>query len=115
MVHCSAGHIRALGRVHSNPYGSSRPIELDDPTWDPAKGIRVDVEYYELESPISVKQVGSEIRQLNIPYGPVDKNANPKQGYLQRFTLEGFGLLNQASGSPWPDWAELLVTQSTIS
>lgn len=104
IVHCSGGKIVALGRAISSAYLFNRPSGFQAPAWIDNSGRRVDVEYFELIPPVFVSEVAESIQALHIYQGPLNKNGQPKQSYLHRFSTQGLRLLKRKSAK-WPEWA----------
>jgi 5-methylcytosine-specific restriction protein B len=100
LVHNVSGEIRAVSRVEGPPAEAASGAE-----GAAREGLRVDVEYQELTFPIPLSQVVDDIAALEVPNGPLDRNRQPKQGQLWRFSAEGLDILRQARLQPWPAWA----------
>jgi 5-methylcytosine-specific restriction protein B len=118
IVHCSRGMVSAISRAISEAYPAIRPVEQPPPTeaerrnrdQDAAiKGRRIDIEFYDLIPPIAVDQVAGKIAALKIYEGPLNKNHDPKQSYLHRFSIQGLRILRQASPGSWEVWAEAAI------
>ncbi len=110
-VHYSRGGVKAIGQVRSYPYDTDCPKGLKDiiPDLYPLPGRRVDVKYHTLRPMIPLADMLSQLRDLDIDHGPLDKNGRPKQAYVSRFSLEGLKRLHSVSTSEWPESATHLL------
>lgn len=91
------GKVVSLGRVMSQPFSVSD---------EAGEILRAQVDYVDLPTSISISSLSDELRRVQPPMGPIDRNGNPKTGYLWEFNAAGLALLRGASKGPWPEWAE---------
>lgn len=110
IVHYSKGKIRALSRAASDAYIAERTSGfrgLQSEAWTINQGRRVDISYFLLEPPVLLESVASKIHGLAIKLGPITKNGKVRQSYLNRFTLEGLKIIQDAALCEFPDWQSL--------
>lgn len=102
-IHNARGHVRALGRVQTDP--EPREVEVHD-----GLGRAADVEYWTFFTPIHFRKFAEPIYQLKIPNGPLTRyqtgEHNIRQGYCFAFTHEALRIVKEHA-SEWPDWDEL--------
>lgn len=79
IVHYSVGAIRAIGRAVSAGHAAERPGELPADEWGRA-GLRADVEYHRLASPIALTELDGTVRAGS--GGPFNTTGGVNQGYL---------------------------------
>ena len=106
ILHSCKGSIRAVSRALSNAYNAPRPLLLSYDTHNPDQGHCIDAEYFIFSDAIPVSMVAIGILQLAIDKGPLDKNGQPKQSYMHKFSWAGLQIIRQAVSQPWPTWIE---------
>lgn len=101
-VHNAKAHIRALGRVQTDP--QRREISFRE-----GPGRVADVEYAELHEPLYFRDVAEALHRLDIPDGPISQFHTGKygirQGYCYGFSHQALNIVRQHA-SHWPDWTE---------
>ena len=108
VVHYSAGNVRAISRVEGNLFLALRPS--DHPiSWGATEseddGISVEMECFDLRTPINLDKFASKIMRLGIKGAPLSKNGGVNQGYLYRLNEDALDIIHAASSDTWPDWA----------
>lgn len=79
VLHYANGAVRAVGTVLGGAEEAPRPAELSDEQWSKA-GLRVDIDYRDLETPITLGQIPVAIRR---PHGaPFTRDGAVQQGYF---------------------------------
>lgn len=117
IAHYSKGKILALSRATADVYIAERVSGfhgLQSEAWTASLGRRVDITLFPLEPPILIDSVAARIHELAIYQGPLTKNGKIKQSYLNRFTLDGLRILQEAALCEFPEWA-ILQSHSSIS
>jgi hypothetical protein len=77
-----SGRIVAVSIAKTSAYASPRPTGLGEGLWEDA-GKKVDVEYRDLSTPVSIAEIVAELRPL-LPerYSPLNRFGTGNQGYL---------------------------------
>jgi hypothetical protein len=100
VLHYSNGSLRAVGRVLSEAKDDMRPARLEGQEWE-REGWRVEIEYFDLESPIPLAGVPQEIRRY-VFGGPFSRNGGVNQGYLYPLSDQFVAGLTDVYGEQLP-------------
>lgn len=100
IVHYRDSHIRAVSRVCSHPVDATNPTFSPDSPWG-KDGTRTRVDYFELDSPISLDQIALEHR-VGETSGPFAAAGAVKQGYLFPLSISFSDYLRSSFQTAWP-------------
>lgn len=107
--------IQGLSIAKTNAHKGQNPHPSAD--WD-INGNYVDIEYYELNHPISKEELHDYYPQfkeyLKQLKGPFDSNGYVNQGYLFEFNYDSARLVREIYGEPFPSEIEELFDVKTI-
>ena len=88
----ATGFLKAVSIAQRNGYDYLRPDTTLDSEWG-KEGWRADLKYHELNTPISINNIGPLIAEINIPRGPINRSGGVNQGYLYKLNKEAVGII----------------------
>jgi hypothetical protein len=111
IVHNKGSRIRAVSRVIGHPEECRRPTLPDETEAEKSvagyrsMGTRVDVEYFDLKSPIKVNEIPEAWRTSRAgPFSDAPSiMGRPEQIYLAKITSSFFERLQQEFSDRWPE------------
>jgi DNA polymerase III delta prime subunit len=101
ILHYVKKNLLAVSKATASYTVEPRPYPLGDLVY------LVKTEYHPLAPPIPFSKFSTDLRQLDIYEGPIDKNGNVKQGYLFRFNIEALKLI--MASQPDTKWPKIVI------
>ncbi|MBN1834384.1 MAG: EVE domain-containing protein [Spirochaetales bacterium] len=99
IVHYANGAVRSIGRVARKPKEAAKPAEHESELWE-ASGYYCAVEYFDLDSPISLADIPVKLRQEEGP--AFNKAGGVNQAYMHRLSPGFATALREQFQDRWP-------------
>ncbi len=101
VLHYADGVVRCVSQVQASAVIAEKPHASVQSDWE-QEGRLVRSTYHELRPPVSLKDFAADLLDFDIEQGPLNRNAEVKQGYLFRLTPEALALI--VDGHPDVNW-----------
>ncbi len=105
LVHYVSNRVMAISRARGSAYVSANPMSSKENQ----AGRRLDVEYFDLETPIEIRLLREGWRRLNDVALPLTREGVVAPGYILPVDAAALTALKRASGHPLPEWFDDVV------
>ena len=113
ILHYANGSLRYVSKVKEPAVEKEKPEKIrdTDDVWG-RKGRLIKTEYHNLDPVINLDAFNSEVRELDIDKGPINREGRVNQGYLFYLNKEGLEIIQESQ--PETEWPEFAVFQDII-
>lgn len=107
VLHYADGAVQCVSQVQASAVIAEKPHASVESDWE-QEGRLVRTSYHELRPPVSLKDFAADLLDFDIEQGPLNRNAEVKQGYLFRLTPEALDLI--VDGHPDVNWPAFVTS-----